>query len=352
MSDEEFENEPPPHELSRDNILRDHLQHNEWEQALIFLDSLDKGDSMDIQSEHFKEALIFSFSAPDEVAVKLLRKYVDFGLNISDPVSSGLSSIHYAALCSSRSVMEYFLNDSSSGGLHADPNIPGPEGETPLQLTAQQDDDQILRILLENGADPFMRSGSQLTAVSEFALFQKKKSLEMIYEKYPESEKFSESLVLTALSRNFEIMSFLLEKGCDSDSILTDNRALILVMNFLNTDSDNSKLVFEFMKTAEINPEGFSALFWATAFGRLESVKKLLACGCSPEGVTETEQNSGLTPVMIAAVRGDEKVLGLLLDKGANSKSKDATGKSALDLLEEYGKLTEHRKCLRILRKR
>jgi uncharacterized protein len=71
----------------------------------------------------------------------------------------------------------------------------------------------------------------------------------------------------------------------------------------------------------------------AAASGNLEASKLLLAAGAP----VDATQSGGFTPLHEAANRGDEALVGLLLDRGANRTRLTDDGQSAADLAEAAG---------------
>ena len=70
-----------------------------------------------------------------------------------------------------------------------------------------------------------------------------------------------------------------------------------------------------------------SSLQWAAANGQEAIVKLLLEKGANPEA---EEDYNGQTPLLRAAANGHEEVVKLLLQKGANLESKDNNGRTSL----------------------
>lgn len=80
---------------------------------------------------------------------------------------------------------------------------------------------------------------------------------------------------------------------------------------------------------------GNSALQAAIAMQQLEIVELLLLRGANPNFL---QKPSNITPLHIAASRDNEKIISLLLEKGADKTQKTADGKLPIDIAREHGK--------------
>jgi ankyrin repeat protein len=79
---------------------------------------------------------------------------------------------------------------------------------------------------------------------------------------------------------------------------------------------------------------GFSALHWAAYNGEVQKVKDILgSCGKQLSAVVNNSENeSNVTPLQWACIRGDLEIVKLLLNAGASLEHRDALGQSAIML--------------------
>lgn len=82
-----------------------------------------------------------------------------------------------------------------------------------------------------------------------------------------------------------------------------------------------------------VDKDGFTALHWAAWSGLPRCSAKLIDDG----GLDiNAKDNSGYTPLMLAALRGNVEVVRLLLQKGADISLKNAKGETAVDLATNF----------------
>jgi ankyrin repeat protein len=103
----------------------------------------------------------------------------------------------------------------------------------------------------------------------------------------------------------------------------------LLILAFKKGSGDE---VIEFL-ASQIDPNigndtGVTPIFIAIQKGRQNWVEKFLELGISP---SESERESGFTPLMEAIVSYQDEIAKLLLDHGAEKSLRDRHGLSALD---------------------
>jgi ankyrin repeat protein len=82
----------------------------------------------------------------------------------------------------------------------------------------------------------------------------------------------------------------------------------------------NKPAVLDMLKRgAQVNQKGWAALHYSAAAGSTEITTILL----EHHAYIDAESPSGMTPLMIAAREGQEKVVELLLEQGADATLKD-----------------------------
>ena len=87
---------------------------------------------------------------------------------------------------------------------------------------------------------------------------------------------------------------------------------------------------------ADVNaaqPDGSTALHWATYHGNLHTAEALLRARANPNGVTQT----GMTPLLLACEAGNADLVRLLLKKGANPNQTLKNGETPLMMAARTG---------------
>ncbi|MAM71562.1 MAG: hypothetical protein CMP91_10510 [Gammaproteobacteria bacterium] len=75
-----------------------------------------------------------------------------------------------------------------------------------------------------------------------------------------------------------------------------------------------------------VQPDGMTALFWATYYDETDVVRLLLNAGANPN----IENRYGMTPLIQAAMNGNSDMISMLLDAGADANATTPEGDNAL----------------------
>lgn len=183
-----------------------------------------------------------------------------------------------------------------------DPNAIGPTGYPLLHIAVAQDQYEIVRMLMQYGAN-LKRNGC-------------------------------EYLVKTAIyNKNYELAKYLVVSG----AIVTRPDYLCCMWEdplVAAAGEENLDLVVFLIKHhADVNATslGFkTALHVAASLGNLEMVKYLISVGA----IINQRDGYGKTALMYACEKGQPAVVEYLLTKGADTKMQDAFGQSAMTFAE------------------
>ena len=172
------------------------------------------------------------------------------------------------------------------------------------------------------------------------------------------SDNGSTPLGTAIVQENLDIVRILIEKGADAnttypieteDGTVFEMSPLIEALELENSDIVSFLIVQGCVQLNVKNYQGASPLHIAVYNSMEDIVEKLLECDICIDG----KDNEGATPLIIAAQEGDSKLLKKLLGKNAKIDEQDLSGYTALMvtvkryLMEDESE--ETRECVDIL---
>ncbi|NOY23291.1 MAG: hypothetical protein GXO70_07260 [Acidobacteria bacterium] len=203
------------------------------------------------------------------------------------------------------------------------------QGRTVLDVAVTTGNFKMVKWILKNGGNPNLNDGS-LSALSQACIDDQFK-IAAILLKYGADPNFKSFLHTTPVVDAIEsagdekLALLLINHGADI-TVRTDMGETLLhlaVANRMNT------LALSLLKRkADVNAEdniGWTALFEPTDF---KTALLLLENGADPNH----QSHDGSTPLMWAATRGNETMIRLLLNHGANPDIKNQKGQRAVDI--------------------
>lgn len=212
-------------------------------------------------------------------------------------------------------------------------------GNTALHRAVQRGNTDIVRLLLQAGADKMAKGFGDATPLIMAAACGYKELVQLLVDEGTDISAIDGEgyNVLHAAAQNGypDLVRFLLEcEGADIASGAGTGVATPLQVAARAGWVDVVKLLLEKgASTADKGPHGFTALHSAASRGKAEVVKLLLDYGADSRIRTE-----GLsTALTLAATDGHRKVVKLLLDRGADIMEKGPHGYTALHLAAEEG---------------
>ena len=140
-------------------------------------------------------------------------------------------------------------------------------------------------------------------------------------------------LVLAIKDKSYAVIEVLLAtKGMDVD-LSNKQGETPLMMAAINGDLPLVKtLVLNYR--AQLDHIGWTPLHYAASKGQLEVAQFLIANGA----LVDSLNLGGTTPLMMAVQSGNEYLVKVLLDKGANLQLRNNLGLSAIDIADIYNK--------------
>jgi ankyrin repeat protein len=124
-------------------------------------------------------------------------------------------------------------------------------------------------------------------------------------------------LIVAMRYESLKVARLLMDQpGIDLEAKAPNGNTALMMAAF----RQNKTAVLELLKRgAQVNQKGWTALHYAAAAGSLEITRILL----DKYAYIDAESPSGMTPLMIAAREGQEDVVALLLEQGADATLKD-----------------------------
>lgn len=296
---------------------------------------------------------IYSFAQQQESAINIIKKN-DLSAaktffnksNVNTVDKEGDNLLMNAALYGSINMMELLLKKG------ADPNLKNIEGETALMWSLYDSEKvklllrsgadihiksrsgntafliacvganqyEILRLLMDHGANPLDRNGKKETALARAAIFGDTSTLSLLLSTGVDIEGADTSgltpLIQSIFNVNREGTIFLLNKGANPDRIAAFGlTAVTAVVTYNDLESVNAVL----KKTKNINTVddmGISALMWAAynEHDNPEIMQALLNKGAD----VNIKAKNGDTALAWAIKKGNTQTVALLKKSGAN----------------------------------
>jgi ankyrin repeat protein len=197
----------------------------------------------------------------------------------------------------------------------ADPNVKKRYGGIPLTIAVQSDAEDVAKVLIEKGANIHVRDGDGRTAYSYAAQngnFTLKRLLLSLgadprvgVEEY-EKEYGNNAFFQAAADGRTDVVDAMLESGTDVNST---NEAGVTALMRARDESTFDALMRGGADVSKRDKAGATALIWASLYGRVELVKRLIAAGANASIAT----NNGKTALDLA--RGE--VQSILINAGA-----------------------------------
>jgi len=264
------------------------------------------------------------------------------GAEVDARDNSGETPLHYAAAGGNKGVIELLLdhkaevNAKSEGGAtplllaiskkevesakallahKADPNVPGNvtldgtllRGYYPIHVAVKARNDELLDLLLKNGAKPNVMTTAESERPLNLAVSLKRKSA----------------------------AELLLKAGADPNLSSGNQRFVPLVVAIGNRAPDMVDLLLAHHADPNAkNPDGNGPLYYAINSGQKDIVESLL----DHKADIELENGERRTPLSLAASQGRQELVELLLARGANPNASDSGQTPLMEVLRNTSK--------------
>jgi ankyrin repeat protein len=293
---------------------------------------------------------------------------IEAGVDVTLADEAGNAALHQAAGRGDAEVVRLLLSRST-----AELNVRGQRGMTPLLLALTHGHAEVVKYLLEEGADATLADEDGNTALYQAVELDQAEIVRLLLSRSKaelnvRGERGMTPLLLALSRRHTEMVKYLLEEGADVQmKYVTGNTALYLAAG--RGHAEFVRLLLSYSK-AELNmrgQHGMTPLLLALSQGHTEVVKYLLEEGADATLADETGNTSlyqaaggghgeivrlllphskadlnvrgqdGMTPLILALRRGRAEVAKYLLEAGADVTLVDEGGNTALHLAAGRG---------------
>ncbi|MBN2356421.1 ankyrin repeat domain-containing protein [candidate division KSB1 bacterium] len=202
----------------------------------------------------------------------------------------------------------------------------------PLLIISAQQNWEIVKLLVQYGADVNCTDASGNTPLHNAAMFNQIETAKILKEKGAQIDKRNDKGILplhiAASQGSSQIIDILLDPG--SESAIADHERILGQMRHYGPRRDR-------YSPDLLTPDGSTPLWIAASQGHYEVVVNLLKRGASIEAL-ERRSYGGVTPLWIASQNGKTKIVKELVDSGANLEAtRPANGYTPLHTAVEQG---------------
>ncbi|MEO1772674.1 ankyrin repeat domain-containing protein [Candidatus Enterococcus ferrettii] len=209
------------------------------------------------------------------------------------------------------------------------------DNNTLLNWAIRDNDEKIVKLLIKNHANPFLRNSSRINSFGLAASIADSKIVSMLIENNREKiDSITEGEMLALAVTNGEVENLKVMLANKFNPKLSYRNEPIIYWSLQSRNVDViSLLVDEGCSVNSTNDEGQTLLYAASAEGVTKIVKFLLSNAAN----VEQTDNAGNTPLIIASCYNNFDIVKLLIQNNSNVNFRDAEGKTALLFAVEYG---------------
>jgi ankyrin repeat protein len=246
------------------------------------------------------------------------------------PTPPEAAPLYYAALCGFRDLVEHLIvtysgDINTRGGYHA----------TPLRAAIVKGNVEVMKLLLEHGADVDAVGREGFTLLYEAS--RRLEILSLLLDHHADvnhQDKFGWTALLRAsFEGELEVARVLLRHGAATDTADTEGFTPLLMAS-QSGDLGIVHLLLESGTAVDLqNNVGWTPLMSASQWGHPDVVHALLQNGAS----VDIQDNDGWTPLASASRYGHPVVVHVLLQNGASVDSRSNYGWTPLASASRYG---------------
>ena len=270
---------------------------------------------------HYRSPL---FAAVETGNIAIVEALIGAGARVTATNDMGETPLHAAAAQGSEALVRLLL--ARGAPVNAQIVLPKHQfdGATALMNAATANNLTNVKILLEHGADPFLKNGSGFTALSLAEMFGKRTANHL--RKGMAKSPATSDLGLHDAARGglIERVRALLDQGTPADAQDDMGRTALHHAAILRNDKVVRLLLDRGASVDARDKRGNTPL--TVAFTR-DAVEAMLAAGADPNA----ELSNGMTPFLYLVGSANPDVIKALVDAGGNLRAKDAEGKGVLE---------------------
>jgi ankyrin repeat protein len=190
---------------------------------------------------------------------------------------------------------------------------PGDYPYTALMVAAKAGKAEVLKLLLEKGADPLVKTSRGDTAISYAAASGDKDVLMILLNKTgKKGSDLDDDLIRAVNDGHKDVVKVLLEKGADVNFSIDVGGEPYTPLRYALAHGYSD--IAEMLKKAHPKINHYDDLISAVTEGNAKAVEKLLGEGTNPN----MENSFGPTPIEIASRLGNLEIVRILAEYGAN----------------------------------
>ncbi|KAN0114628.1 Ankyrin repeat-containing domain protein [Hyaloscypha variabilis] len=270
-------------------------------------------------------------------ALAILRRLLDCGADPLAQAETGLSAIHFAAICDQFETVQVLLAKG------VDINLATKTGYTPLHYAYKTASTDLIKFLIKEGADTTSITTDGYTMIHMAAQGGKVDNIALALEEgagiHAKDNAGRTPLLVSIWSCVPEAVQHLLDHGANIEDSLTSG---ITAIFFAAWDKEKSPTIPILIKAgAKLDVrdcEGFQPHHRAAFRGNDKALEFLLDAGVDMESRVESEQRME-TLLILGTQAESELVVRLLLERGANVNETGYNGRTALHEAAEQGSL-------------
>ena len=256
---------------------------------------------------------------------------IDNEVNLNQPTATLL--LKKAVGLGNKKVVEFLIKKD------ADPNNNHRPNLTALSLAVSKNYVDIAKMLLWNGADPYMQNGNFRDTALDMVRRNGKPEMKKVFDDYASLSELDEegNLPIIAASKYGEIerAQELIAMGANVNDVGGERGIAPLILASENGYLEMVKLLLD--NKADVNAEGengWTVLMWASHEGHCDVVELFLSNGANVDGISidDNSKERETTPLILASGNGHLEIVELLLDKGAELALYNVHYQTALDI--------------------
>ncbi len=321
------------------------LQNNDGDTALhvalnqesedIALALVKAGAKVDIANNNGVYALHLATSME---TTKLL---IEKGSDVNATDKKGNTALHHAAGDGALEAVKVLLQSG------ADKNIQNAKGITPLIEATDRSELEVVQYLVTQGVNLDLQNGSNNSALHSAAMDVNVDIVKILVEgganKDLQNNDKETPLILALQDEDEEIISYLIEQGVNMDLQDVQGETALTYAIMMENEEIIPSLIAAKANVNIKDVNGETAIFKTYD---ADTLTMLINAGAT----VDTQDNDGWTRLIHAARSGDEDIVKILLEAGADTTIQSASGETALDFAnKKYYAGTDYTETIKLL---